>query len=161
LFRGLAEAKLEPVLEELLPYYERDEARHVGLGVMYLPRLLKTLDRRAAAGVSVFQLRCIGLLMSAGLTMREDFRALGINPRNLAQHTVKLQGEIMAEMRAGGQTVRRRDSVRGLLNPGRGVGPRVLDFLHPPQGLDTRPVWHRTLLKMWTFGAHAADRALA
>jgi len=28
---------VEPVLTELLPYYERDEARHVGLGVQMVP----------------------------------------------------------------------------------------------------------------------------
>src|SRR5690606_15799437 len=32
IFRTLAEARLEPVLSELLYYFERDEARHVGLG---------------------------------------------------------------------------------------------------------------------------------
>src|SRR5439155_443745 len=40
LFRIVAAAEVEPVLTQLLPYFERDEARHVGLGVMYLPELL-------------------------------------------------------------------------------------------------------------------------
>ena len=37
MFRKIAEAKIEPVLTELLYYFERDEARHVGLGVLTLP----------------------------------------------------------------------------------------------------------------------------
>jgi hypothetical protein len=37
MFRKIAEAKLEPVLTDLLYYFERDEARHVGLGVLTLP----------------------------------------------------------------------------------------------------------------------------
>ncbi len=160
LFRGLAEAKVEPVLEELLPYYEKDEARHVGLGVLYLPRLLKQLDRRATAKVFAFQVGCIGLLMSSGLIMREDFKTLGMDPREMARHTVKLQNEIMGDMRRGGHTARRRDATRGLVNPGRGVGPKVLEFLHP-QDLKSLPAWHRTTLELWTAGARLADRALA
>ncbi|MBA3456745.1 MAG: hypothetical protein H0T42_26890 [Deltaproteobacteria bacterium] len=38
-FRTIAEAKLEPVLTDLLYYFERDEARHVGLGVLTLPEV--------------------------------------------------------------------------------------------------------------------------
>ena len=36
----VAIAQVEPVLSDLMPYFERDEARHVGLGVLYLPKLL-------------------------------------------------------------------------------------------------------------------------
>jgi hypothetical protein len=43
IFRFLADAKIEPVLTDLLPYIERDEARHVGLGVLYLPQRLAKL----------------------------------------------------------------------------------------------------------------------
>ncbi len=161
IFRGLAEAKIEPVLEELLPYYEKDEARHVGLGVLYLPRLLKQLDRVQSAKVFAFQMRCIGLLMSGGLTMREDFVKLGMNSREMARHTIKLQNEIQHDMLSTGGTARRRDAVRGLLNPQKGLGPFVLDFLHPQGGIDAVPMWHRTALKLWTAGARAADRALA
>src|SRR5207253_7962973 len=35
LFKQIGDAHIEPVLTELLPYYEKDEARHVGLGVLY------------------------------------------------------------------------------------------------------------------------------
>jgi hypothetical protein len=161
LFRGLVDAKLEPVLEELLPYYEKDEARHVGLGVLYLPKLLQRLGRRETIGVMAFQLRCLGLLMSGGLTMRQDFAALGMHPRDLARRTVTLQNEIMNDMLATGQTSRRRDAVRGILNPSQGVGPKVLDFLHPRDGFDNAPAWQRALLTVWTSGARFADRALA
>jgi hypothetical protein len=157
LFRGLAEAKLEPVLAELLPYYETDEARHVGLGVLYLPKLLQTLGRRETYGVMAFQLRCVGYLMSGGLTMREDFAALGMKPRDLARHTVKLQGDIMKDMFSSGKA----DSVRGLINPARGVGPSILEFLHPENGVASTPMWQQAALKAWTAGARLADRALA
>ena len=161
LFRGLVDAKLEPVLEELLPYYEKDEARHVGLGVLYLPRRLKALGRRETIGVMAFQVRCLGYLMSGGLTMREHFAALGMHPRELAKRTVTLQHEIMRDMLATSDGPRRRDAVRGILNPAVGIGPTVLDFLHPRDGVAKAPAWQRALLSVWTSGARMADRALA
>ena len=159
IFRGLVDSKIEPVLAELLPYYEKDEARHVGLGVMYLPHLLKRLDRRQTFEVAAFQLRCVGFLMSGGMVMREDFRALGMNQRELARHTMRLQDQIVHEMidaSSGG-----RDAVRGLINPQQGFGPQILNFLHPVGGVAAAPVWHRAVLRAWTAGARVADRVLA
>jgi ribonucleotide reductase beta subunit family protein with ferritin-like domain len=162
IFRALGESRIEPVLADLLPYYEKDEARHVGLGVMYLPRLLSKLSRLETAGVVAFQLRAIGTLMSAGLTMHEHFRRLGINPRSMAEYTIKLQDEVTHEMLAaspdGGK---RRDNVRGILNPGKGYGPRILDFIHPKNGIANAKPWHRRALRAWTNTAKAVDRALA
>jgi hypothetical protein len=163
IFHGLVEARLEPVLAELLPYYEKDEARHVGLGVMYLPRLLKRLSPTETAAVLAFQLRSIALLMTAGMTMYDHLRAVGMEPRKLAQYTVRLQDEVTREMlsEAPGPGEHRRDAVRGLLNPARGLGPRILDFIHPPEGREAAPPWHRRALAAWTRGAFWADRALA
>jgi hypothetical protein len=158
LFRGLVEARVEPVLAELLPYYEKDEARHVGLGVLYLPRLLGKLDARETIAVAAFQLRCIGLLMSGGMTMRDEFRALGMNQRALASHTMRLQDDIVREMSGGSAG---NAGVRGLLNPARGFGPTVLDFIHPKGGIDAARPWHRAVLRAWGAGARLADRALA
>jgi hypothetical protein len=163
IFRGLAESDVEPVLSELLPYYEKDEARHVGLGVMYLPRLLQRLTRVETAGVVAFQMRSMAILMSAGMTMHEHFRALGIDPRKMAQYTVRLQDEVTHEMLAAPAAAgeRRRDRVRGLFNPADGMGPKVLDFMHPPGGRASQPAWHRSVLQAWTRGAKWVDRALA
>jgi hypothetical protein len=161
LFRGLVNAKVEPVLEELLPYYEKDEARHVGLGVMYLPKLLKKLSTREAVGVAAFQLRCVAFLISGGLTMRADFAALGMNQKELARHTIQLQSDIVRDMMATGETTRKRDSARGLLNPAKGFGPAILGFVHPDGGVANAPAWHKTALSVWTRVAKFADRALA
>jgi rubrerythrin len=164
IFHGLVESKIEPVLAELLPYYEKDEARHVGLGVMYLPRLLSRLSAVETAGVVAFQLRSIAMLMSAGINMHDHFRNLGIDPRRMAEYTIKLQDDVTREMLADaphGNGARRRDAVRGLLNPAQGYGPKILDFIHPRGGLRSRPAWHRTALTVWKRAAAAADRALA
>jgi hypothetical protein len=43
LFHLVRESRVEPVLCDLVGYYERDEARHVALGVLHLPRLLRAM----------------------------------------------------------------------------------------------------------------------
>jgi hypothetical protein len=159
MFRALAELELEPVLTELLPYYEKDESRHVGLGVLYLPKLLARMTRFEAASASAFQLRCVGLLISAGLTMREDFHVLGIDQRKLATHTVQLQDRIVRDMVAAARGQGLNQKIGGVVNPSMGIGPRVLDFLHPRDGKMTP--FQRTTLRLWKAGAKLADRALA
>jgi hypothetical protein len=153
IFRGLVEARIEPVLTELLPYYEKDEARHIGLGVMYLPRLVARLGPVERAGLMAFQLRCVGLLMSGGLVLREAIATLGMDQRAQTAYAVRLQDSVLEEMR----TVE-RGGRRGLLNPSRGIGPKVISFLYPPADA---PRWHRAALAVWTHAARAADRALA
>jgi hypothetical protein len=171
IFKGLAAAEIEPVLTELLPYYERDEARHVGLGVMYLPRLLERLTPVERAGVTAFQLRCVGMLITAGMPIRQHLEALGIEPRKLAARTVELQDEIFRQMRDTARhehTAPERPPARGafrvlggLLNPSKGFGPAVLDFVHPPAGVAKASPLHRAVLEAWLRGAELADRALA
>jgi hypothetical protein len=158
IFRGLAEAEVEPVLVELLPYYERDEARHVGLGVLYLPRLLGQLSTVEAARAATFQLRCVGMLISAGLLMLDNLERLGMHPREMAKHTTRLQDQILRDMRG---VLGRRGMLHGVINPTRGVGPVILDFLHPPDGVAAAPAWHRAALRLWTESARVVDRALA
>jgi hypothetical protein len=165
IFRGIVDARIEPVLADLLPYYERDEARHVGLGVMYLPRLLSRLSATETAGVVAFQLRAIGMLMSAGILMHDHFRNIGIDPRRMAEYTIKLQDDVTQQMLAdapnsGSGGTRRRDAVRGLLNPGKGYGPHILNFIHPREGAAVPP-WHRTALRVWKRAATVVDRAIA
>jgi hypothetical protein len=163
IFRALADARIEPVLSELLPYYERDEARHVGLGVMYLPRLLAGLTRRERLGVQLFQLRCIGLLIGAGQSMHEHFRALGMEPRSMAEHTLKLQEDIMRDMRRAGRgdTGDDRATLGGLSNPRRGIGPKIFDFIHPPEGGEASAPTTRVARRILGAGARALDQALA
>jgi pyruvate formate lyase activating enzyme len=43
IFHALRESKVCPVLTDLLTDYEKDEARHVGLGVQLLPTLMKKM----------------------------------------------------------------------------------------------------------------------
>ena len=83
MFRNIAEAKLEPVLTELLYYFERDEARHVGLGVLTLPEVLEGLSDRDALRLWWFQTRMQLEMIASGMTINPAFQALGIDPGEL------------------------------------------------------------------------------
>ena len=67
LFQHAREAKLEPVLTELLPYFEKDEARHVGLGTQCLPMLMRKMNRlrRRPASAPRFALKITFWLLAA------------------------------------------------------------------------------------------------
>ena len=43
IFRFIKQSNVDPLLTELLPYFEKDEARHISLGVKYLPNLIKRM----------------------------------------------------------------------------------------------------------------------
>lgn len=83
IFQMIRTYTTEPVLCELLRYFERDEARHVALGVNYLPRLLRQLSHRELASYYVWQLRLIRLEIAGMRELEEDFRALGFPPREV------------------------------------------------------------------------------
>jgi hypothetical protein len=83
IFKFLADSQIEPVLSDILPYIERDEARHVGLGILHLPALLSQLSaaqrRRLARRVTG-----IGdLLGLAQVRIVHHWRTLGLEPREL------------------------------------------------------------------------------
>jgi hypothetical protein len=159
IFNGLVKARVEPVLTELLPYFERDEGRHVGLGVMYLPRMLGRMGVLGKIRLALFQARCVWLLMCAGLPVRRHFEVLGMDMREIASRTVEIQDDVLVRMRDAGAPgqLQRKARFQGVLNPSEGAGPRLLDFMHPPGGVASVPRWHQLLLRAWTWGARVAD----
>jgi hypothetical protein len=58
---------VEPVVVELLRYFEKDEARHVGLGMQFLPSQLKGLSGPRAASLLAFQVK---LMVAALLELK-------------------------------------------------------------------------------------------
>jgi hypothetical protein len=85
IFAFLGDAKVEPVLSDILPFIERDEARHVGLGILHLPERLARLSpsecRRIARRIyaigdllGISQARAIAHYQTLGLDPRELFR---------------------------------------------------------------------------------------
>ena len=157
IFRRIAEARVCPVLAELLPYSQRDESRHVGLGVLYLPRLVERMSRAEAASTAAFQARCIGMLIAGGFVLRREFDQLGLDGRQMASRVVDMQDDALRQMiEAHGRGIG-----RALLTPRQGLGPRVLDFIHPEGGLARTSSVHRALHRTVERAAHALDHALA
>ena len=62
LFKMVGRSKVEPVLADLMPYFEKDEARHIGLGMNYLPHLLRELGPTQVVRLHAFQYRIYSLL---------------------------------------------------------------------------------------------------
>lgn len=85
LFHVVKKFDLEPVLSHLLPYYERDEARHVALGVQYLPAMLSQMSASERLGLWAFQFRLITYEIWSNYGLSRDLLALGVEPRSLLE----------------------------------------------------------------------------
>jgi hypothetical protein len=158
IFKRLAESGVCPVLTELLPYFERDESRHVGLGVLYLPRLIARMSRAEMAGLGLFHARCLMLLIGGGMALRKHFEALGLDQRQMTARVTAMQDDVVRQMvEAHGRGV-----VRAILNPkASSIGPKVIDFIHPEGGLARATPIHRALHAGVTRACVAVDRALS
>lgn len=83
IFQFLSAARIEPILSELLPYIERDEARHVGLGILHLPERLARLSPRHARRMSRRACYIADLFGATQLRYARHYRTLGADPREL------------------------------------------------------------------------------
>lgn len=159
IFRQVAEAKVEPVLSELLEYIERDEARHVALGVMYLPRVLAATSRLDRLRLWAFSTETFLLTVGHGRRMDPYWKQLGIDHRALATQSMKLHQQMMRQMKetAGVQPSERLQGVYGL--SGR-QHQALIDFLHPeqPASIGER---HRAGLAALDVAVAAAERVLS
>jgi hypothetical protein len=85
IFQATREARVCPVLSDLLLYFEKDEARHVGLGLQYLPMLVRAMDRVERARFTAFAVKVVYLLLATNRSMAADLRALGMDPYAILQ----------------------------------------------------------------------------
>lgn len=83
IFQALRESAVEPVAAELLRYFEKDEARHVGLGMQYLPAQLRRLSRRRSAELLAFQIELTVAALLELKAMEPHLRVLGISARQV------------------------------------------------------------------------------
>lgn len=83
IFQAVREANVEPVLSDLLRYYEKDEARHVGLGIQHLPDMLRGVSFVRGLGMLGFQLKVIGWTLAELKSLEADLVVLGIDPRRI------------------------------------------------------------------------------
>ncbi len=90
IFSLVRELQVEPVLSELLTYFEKDEARHVGLGVQYLPSLLRKMSRVEGLQTLGFQMKLIFWELTSLKMMEPHLKKLGI-PANTVLRRGKAQ----------------------------------------------------------------------
>jgi hypothetical protein len=83
IFQRVRERRLCPVLSDLLLYFEKDEARHVGLGLQYLPLLVRQMTPLERARFTAFALEITVHLLASQWAMTDDLRAIGIDPREV------------------------------------------------------------------------------
>jgi hypothetical protein len=103
-FKAVRELKVEPVLCELLTYFERDEARHVGLGVQHAPELLRGISLSERIRLETYQLRILLSSLASLKALEPCFRRLGVNPRLVAEdgkEKMMLAMELLAEANGG------------------------------------------------------------
>lgn len=94
IFRFLADAKIEPVLTELLPYIEKDEARHVGLGVLYLPQRLAELPVKKLLKIRNTTYGIGDLFGATQIRFAPYYETLGADPRDLIRGADKMLHEL-------------------------------------------------------------------
>jgi hypothetical protein len=83
IFQHAREVRVCPVLSDLLLYVEKDEARHVGLGMQHLPMLIRAMGPIARARFTAFALKVTAHMIVAHHAMQHDLRALGLDPRRI------------------------------------------------------------------------------
>jgi len=89
IFKFLEEAEIEPVLSEILPYIEKDESRHVGLGILHLPQRLATMTRRQLERVRKITYGIGDLFGATQVRYVRYYRLLGADPRDLIRRADK------------------------------------------------------------------------
>jgi hypothetical protein len=130
IFRGLEASRVEPVLSDLLAYIERDESRHVALGVLYLPKLLARATPIERAKNWAFNVELFLLTLAGGQFLDKHFRALGLDHRQLGLTIMKLHQQVIRQM-AEEAGLPSGAHVRGVYGLSTKQHLAMVDFLHP------------------------------
>jgi hypothetical protein len=147
------------VLTELLYYFERDEARHVGLGVLTLPQVLEGLSDRDAFALWWFQTRMQLEMIAGGMTINPAFVELGIDPAEMNLEGFRYHNEILKRMkRSRPERGVDQKSIKGLFKMSR-KGQDTFQELFFPSG--PQPAWKKSLLSAMVKVAVRTDAWLA
>jgi hypothetical protein len=158
IFRRLGETGACPVLAELLPYFERDESRHVGLGALYLPRLIARMAPADMVSLRLFQARCLALLIGSGMALAKPFEVLGMDQRLMTVRVAAMQDDVVQQM----ATAHGGGVAGAVLNPqASAIGPKLLDFFYPEGGMAQAKPLHRAIHAGMARAAMAVDRAFS
>ena len=104
-FRDMRNQTREPLLQQLLTYVARDEARHTGYGIKYLSAVVPQTSDAERAALEDFAFESARLLIDsrAGLSMRDQvlgiWKAAGVDPLEAMQKLAS-EREVVAEAMA-------------------------------------------------------------
>ncbi len=162
LFKMVAKARVEPVLSDLMPYFEKDEARHVGLGINYLPRLLPEMSLADVARLNFFQARIYSLLFWDTMLLLDDFTKLGLDANEATRSGLRVQVDIAMRMGKFSRDGSERKAGRGVY-----VEPELVRKIHGfsidafmPKPNTEVPVWQSAVLGVARGVARAAAKAI-
>lgn len=99
IFQRVRELEVEPVLTELLPYYERDEARHVGLGIQMLPGMISKMSVAERVDLAVFHLELYGSAVMSLKSLEPSLMSIGVDPRSILAIGFRKQADIDTMLR--------------------------------------------------------------
>jgi hypothetical protein len=131
IFQRVRELDVEPVLTELLTYFERDEARHVGLGIQMLPRLLAKVRIPELLSLVVFELDLLTSAVIALKRIEPDLLSLGVDPRSVLGIAFRKHAELTARIRAEFPEWPEYE-------PAMRVAEGICELLFPSEGKDAR-----------------------
>jgi hypothetical protein len=157
LFKTVAMAKVEPVLSDLLPYFERDEARHVGLGVLYLPKLLAKIGPLEAARLKMMQLKIVTLIGWGTHLKKPYFEKLGIDNNDSFRRGMRLNREVMEGMRS--KSGEEPPGVLIGMESAQRMNDWAIDLFFPRMGAEL-PAWQRAIVGVVDGLSKVGDRAL-
>jgi len=120
LFRDMRRVTEEPLLKQLLTYVSRDEARHTGYGIKYLPQVLPTVSDAERRELEDFAFEGSRLLIGSrqGPTLRESLFKIwteaGLDPQSVFQEVAKERDKLQGELYRSGGTL---GPIRGFIIP--------------------------------------------
>ncbi len=159
IFRRLAASNVEPVLTELLEYVERDESRHVALGVLYLPRLLARTTTLERARNWAFNTELFLLTIAGGQLLDAHFQTMGLDHRELGHVSMRLHQQVIKQMEEE-HGVTNGEHVRGVYGLSRKQQTALVDFLHP-KNVSTMTARHRRALDVFDRFVRLGARAMS
>lgn len=90
-FKLVRELNVEPVLTNLLVLFERDEARHVAFGTLYLPKLLQEMSFLGKMELLRWQFAGYQKQFKLLFSLKQDLINIGISPRRAYELARKKQ----------------------------------------------------------------------
>ena len=98
LFHIIRDSLKDPLIRQVLEYVARDEKKHTGLAVLYLPSILKKINFVEAEWLQLQQLYWTFCISNAIWNHRREAAALGIDIREALDRGINAQDHLVEQM---------------------------------------------------------------